>query len=98
MNIIASHKKNTERWLTVLACIVAAVLFIHADPASSLAAGISQKSFTSPQEAVDALVAASRAEDLKELSIIGGPGSKALIFSGDDAADRVGREKFLKGL
>jgi len=96
MNILASHKKSTERWLTVLACIIAAVLFIQADSTSSLAAGVPQKSFTSPQEAVNALVAASRAEDLKELSIIGGPGSKALIFSGDDAADRVGRQKFLK--
>ena len=96
MNIIALHKKSTERWLTVLTCIIAAVLFIHADSTSSFAAGVSQKSFTSPQEAVNALVDASRTEDLKELSIIGGPGSKALIFSGDDAADRVGREKFLK--
>ena len=96
MNILASHKKSTERWLTVLACIIAAVLFIQADSTSSLAAGVPQKSFTSPQEAVNALVAASRAEDLKELSIIGGPGSKALIFSGDEAADRVGRQKFLK--
>jgi hypothetical protein len=96
MNILASHKKSTERWLTVLTCIIAAVLFFQADSTSSFAAGIKQKSFSSPQEAVNSLEAAIRAEDLKELSIILGPGSKELIFSGDEAADRVGREKFLK--
>jgi len=96
MNIIALHKKSTERWLTVLTCVIAAVLIFHADSTSSLAAGTPQKSFSSPQDAVNSLVAAIRAEDMKELRIILGPGSKELIFSGDDAADRVGREKFLK--
>ncbi len=93
---ITLHKKSTERWLTVLTCVIAAVLIFHADSTSSLAAGTPQKSFSSPQDAVNSLVAAIRAEDIKELRIILGPGSKELIFSGDDAADRVGREKFLK--
>jgi len=96
MNIVALHKKKTERWLTVLICVIAAVLIFHADSSSSFAAGIRQKSFPSPEEAVKSLVAAVRADDMKGLRGILGPGSEALISSGDDAADRVGREKFLK--
>lgn len=96
MDIIILNKKSTKRWLSALCCVIAAVLIFCAAPTSSLAAGLQQKSFPSPQEAVNSLVAAFRAEDLKELRAILGPGSKPLIFSGDDAADRVGREKFLK--
>jgi len=96
MNILALRKKRTTRWLTVLTCVIAAVLFFHADSTSSFAAGIRQKSFPSPEEAVKSLVAAVRADDMKGLRVILGPGSEALISSGDDAADRVGREKFLK--
>ena len=55
-----------------------------------------QKSFTSPEEAIKSLVDAIRAHDMKEMMAILGPGSKELISSGDDMADRVSREKFLK--
>jgi hypothetical protein len=54
-----------------------------------------QKTFSSPEEAVKSLVAAVREEDMKELRVILGPGSEELVSSGDDALDRVGREKFL---
>ena len=60
------------------------------------AQGETQKSFTSPEEAVRTLVGAIRANDIQEMMAILGPGSKELISSGDDMADRVGREKFLK--
>lgn len=96
MNIIALHKKDTGRWLTILTCVIAVVLIFHADSTYSLAAGAPQKRFSSPQDVVNSLVAAIRTVDMKELSTILGPGSKELISSGDDAADRVGREKFLK--
>jgi hypothetical protein len=96
MNIVALHRKRTKRWVTVLTCIIAAVLVFHSGSSYSFAAGIPQKSFTSPEEAVKSLVAAVRAEDMKELRLILGPGSEALISSGDEASDRVGREKFLK--
>ncbi|MDH4233352.1 MAG: DUF2950 domain-containing protein [Nitrospirota bacterium] len=55
-----------------------------------------QKSFSSPEEAATALVAAVRAHDMKEISAILGKGSKELISSGDDVADSTGREKFLR--
>ena len=42
------------------------------------------------------MVAAIRANDTQEMFAILGPGSKELIFSGDDVADRTGQEKFIK--
>jgi len=96
MNIVVLHRKRTKHWATVLTCLIEAVLIFHVGLSSSFAAGITQKRFPSPEEAVKSLVAAVRAEDMKELLVILGPGSESLISSGDEAADRVGREKFLK--
>jgi len=96
MNIIVLHRKKIECWLTVLTCVIAAALFFHGTSSVSFAAAVKQKSFPSPEEAVKSLVAAIRAEDMKELRVILGPGSEALISSGDEASDRVGREEFLK--
>ena len=96
MNIIAMHKKKIECLLTVLICVIAAALLFHWTSSVSFAAAGKQKSFPTPEEAVKSLVVAVRADDAKELRVVLGPGSEALISSGDDAADRVGREKFLK--
>jgi hypothetical protein len=63
---------------------------------ASQAADMSKKSFASPDEAVKSLIAAVRANDMKEMRAILGPGGRALISSGDDVADRAGRERFLK--
>jgi hypothetical protein len=96
MNIIILHPKDRRGRLIVLACIIAvAVLFIGAS-SNSLAAGISQKRFSSPEEAVKSLVAAVRANDEKEMLAILGPGSKELISSGDEVADMAGRKKFIE--
>jgi len=64
------------------------VLFAAAQPA--------KKSFSSPEEAVKSLVAAVRAHNVDEMRAVLGPGSKELTSSGDNAADRTGREKFLR--
>ena len=57
-----------------------------------------QKTYKSPEDAVNALVDALRANNEKELlAIFGyGPGAKQLISSGDEVADRAGRERFLQ--
>jgi hypothetical protein len=55
-----------------------------------------QKSFTSPQEAVAALVAAVQDENETDLLAILGPGSEELTSSGDEVADKNGRARFLK--
>jgi Protein of unknown function (DUF2950) len=58
-------------------------------------AAVKQKSFGSAEEAVNALITAARNNDDKEVLAIFGAGAKDLIFSGDKAADKQRREKFL---
>jgi Protein of unknown function (DUF2950) len=72
--------------------ISAAGMLAVVGPAS--AAETKQKTFASPEEAVKALVAA--AGDPKAVLNVLGPEAKALINSGDAAADREARERFLK--
>jgi hypothetical protein len=57
-----------------------------------------QKTYKSPEDAIKALVGALSANDEKELlAIFGyGPGAKQLISSGDEVADKAGRERFLQ--
>jgi len=73
--------------------ILAAAILSTAAP-DALAAERVQKTFVSPEEAVKALVAA--AGDAKAVLAVLGPEAKALINSGDAAADKVARERFLQ--
>jgi hypothetical protein len=63
---------------------------------SALAAAPKQRTFTSPETAVSAFVDTLKADDVKGLSAIFGPGSQDLISSGDPVADKRVREKFVK--
>jgi hypothetical protein len=74
--------------------IAAAMVVIMTFAGNSLAA-VKQKSFTSPEEAVKALITSGRNNDNNEMSSIFGANAKDLIFSGDDAADKQRRENFL---
>lgn len=96
MNSVTLYKKVRERWSVVLACLILTVVFLLRAAPASQAAAVTQKSFSSPEEAVNSLVAAVRANDTKEMIAILGPGSRELVISGDDAVDRTGREKFIK--
>lgn len=96
MNIPAVHANIGRGWLALLAGVVTVVMFISLLTTDSHAAGVRQKSFLSPDEAVKALVAAIRADDEKEMLVILGPGSRELLSSGDSVADRAGRAKFIK--
>jgi len=75
-----------------------AVLFITAFIlfGSYQKADAQQKTFKSPEEAVKSLMDAVRVNDTKELLAIFGPAGKELISSGDEVADRTGRERFVK--
>jgi hypothetical protein len=55
-----------------------------------------QKSFSSPEEAVRALVTAVTSADVKAMQDVLGPGSEGLVQSGDAVADRTGRERFVR--
>jgi hypothetical protein len=96
MNICTWYKKSSSLCLTALTGIIAAVILLSGTYSPSLAKSIRQKSFASPEEAVNTLVAAVKANNKKEMLSILGPEGKELISSGDEVADKAGYEKFLK--
>jgi len=55
-----------------------------------------QKAFCSPEEAFKAMVTAMKANDTRALTAIFGPGGKNIVFSGDDVADKTGRDNIVK--
>ena len=82
---------------TVLcAAFCAAALAVNPAPKASSApkATTAQKTFASPQEAVDALAAAAKAGDREAALAILGPGAGGSVSSGDAVADKAARERF----
>lgn len=77
----------------ILTAAVIAVLM--AAPAALSAQDTAQKTFATPEAAVKALAAAASAGDTNELQAIFGPGSEALLSSGDPVDDRNAREVFV---
>lgn len=82
-------------WPVLLIGSVAVVLLISTSARYCWAKEPQQKLFSTPDEAAEALVSAARADDLKSMLAILGPGSKELISSGDSVADNAGRDKFV---
>lgn len=78
--------------------LLLAMLLMFATGTSALAAPArnSQKTFASPEEALQSLVKAVRSNDNKALAFILGSGSKAIISSGDPVADKNDRERFVR--
>jgi len=96
MNAFRCDKRSGSLCLASLIGIITVVIFLSGTYAPLFATSIKQKSFPSPEEAVNALVVAVRANDKQELLAILGSGGMELISSGDEVADKAGREKFLK--
>lgn len=76
--------------------ILTAVMVLAGLGQSLFAADAGPKYFKSPDEAVKALIDATKENDTKELMAIFGPAGKELIFSGDEVADQFGRGRFVK--
>jgi hypothetical protein len=55
-----------------------------------------QESFSSPEDAVNAMIEALRINHVERLSVIFGPGSEDLASSGDPTADQARRKKFVQ--
>jgi hypothetical protein len=93
-------KRNRSRTTTIsrLLLQLLTLLVVLATGAVAMAAPAkaAQKSFADPEAAVKSLVAALRINDSKELRAILGPGSQAIISSGDPVEDQAGRERFVK--
>jgi hypothetical protein len=68
------------------------VLIALASPGA--AADSAQKTFPKPEQAVQALVDAARANNQAELTAILGPGSEDVVSSGDPVADRAALARF----
>lgn len=56
---------------------------------------VAPQEFSSPDQAVAALIAAARADDTTRLLAIVGSDGEDIIVSGDEGADRQGRQKFV---
>lgn len=79
-----------------LAALTAVLILIGGAEPGAQAAASKQKTFKSPEAAVKALMDAVRADDIKALTALFGPGSEDLVSSGDDAADARDRALFVK--
>jgi len=77
---------------TAMVLLALALMLPGARP--STAAESSQRSFTSPEEAVQALAAAVKANDTKAMLAVLGKDAQPLISSGDPVADQKVRDHF----
>jgi len=84
----------SSRTLRGLAVPLLLALSLLAPPAV-IEAATPQQSFPTARQAVDALVAALRANDTTALATILGPGSAKLLSSGDAVADADARQRFV---
>jgi hypothetical protein len=88
-----TREKDSFRGKELL--VVAAILAI-VFAWGSVDAKAPQKTFSSPEKAVEAMVDAVKANNIKSLLTIFGPGSRHIILSGDTVEDKKGREWFVK--
>jgi hypothetical protein len=91
MKLTKNRKKSIWSYLGI--AITATLAF--GITSISFAAATQQKSFSSAEDAVKALVTAAKNNDNNELLAIFGPAAKELIFSGDAVADKQRRERFI---
>ena len=87
------HAAN--RVLIALRLGAAAIGLIAIAAVLPLAAAAAQKTFATPEAAVDALIAANRGDQIGRLLAILGPQSATLIHSGDPVADQRARARFV---
>jgi len=80
--------------LPILAAL--AILLTACFPIRSMAQQAGQKTFSSPEDASNALVTAARNNDEKTMLDILGPDGKQIVSSGDDAEDAESRANFVR--
>lgn len=100
MLLFTEHKKKLGVLIPQF-CIffivpLAFALLASAAFAASAKSEVSQKTFSTPEDAVQALVAAAKADDAAQLLSILGPEGKQLVFSGDEVQDRDRLERFAR--
>ncbi len=88
------EKRNSPRKSLPVFIALAAVIVFSFVPAHA-AAPVKQRTFSSPDAAVSALIRAVQTDNTKALLAIFGRGGRKLVFSGDEVADRSGRLRFV---
>ena len=95
LNILKRRAFLAASLSVLVAAVIMAVGFYQSVFAAEVKQ-IAQKTFKSPEEAVKSLMDAVKSNDTKELLAIFGPAGKEIISSGDEVADKAGRERFIK--
>jgi hypothetical protein len=85
--------KSTRASLPKLAAVV--ILLTWCLSSRSMAQQKGQKTFSSPQDATNALVAAAQSNDEKTMLEILGPDEKQIVSSGDETEDALHRANFV---
>ena len=88
------EEAGSSGWLVTVSMLVLILTAVFMS-IPAFAATTKQKTFTSPEKAVQALVNSLKTADKASLKSIFGPGSEKLVSSGDPANDRLIRERFL---
>jgi hypothetical protein len=91
-------KRNVDkfRWAKLPELAAFALLLMGCFPLPSIAQQPSQKTFASPEEAGNALVAAMQSNDEKAVLEVLGADAKQIVSSGDEAEDAHGRANFVQ--
>jgi Protein of unknown function (DUF2950) len=84
------------RWATLSRLAVAAIFMTGCVPSRSLAQQPGQRTFSSPDEAASALVAAALKNDEKGMLEILGPDGKQIVSSGDEVEDAESHVNFAR--
>jgi hypothetical protein len=95
--MLRMHLKFDKLYCTTVPRLAALVILLTACfLAPSLAQQPGQKTFSSPEDASSALVAATQSNDEKAMLDILGPDEKQIVSSGDDAEDAQSRANFVE--
>jgi len=84
------------QWANLSKLAAVATLLTACFPTRSMAQQPGQKTFSSPEDASNALVTAAQSNDEKALLDIFGPDGKQLVSSGDDTEDAESRANFVR--
>jgi len=97
-----SHMRRTKlnfdkfRWANLAELAAVAILLTACFPARSMAQQPGQKTFSSAEDASNALVTAAQNNDEKALLDILGPNAKRIVSSGDETEDADNRANFVQ--
>jgi len=92
---VIENKKERGSLLKRCALQSAFILLVAMVFGGTPAAGTVQKTFASPEEAVQVMVTVLKADDAKALAEIFGPGGEEIAYSGDQVRDSAERERFI---